>query len=90
MIFNLNAHPSVEVPTQVEDITVNPDKKTITWAAPVEPNGIIVGYRVQYWELGSRDITKEVNTTADKLMFLYDIFSKCSHNVSQIYTVYSK
>ena len=82
---------SIEVPSQVEDITVNPDEKTITWAAPVEPNGIIVGYRVQYWELGSRDITKEVNTTADKLMFLYNIFSKCSHNVSpNIHSVHER
>ena len=78
------------MPSQVEDITVNPDQKTITWAAPAEPNGIIVGYRVQYWELGSTDTTEEVNTTAGELAFLYDIFSTCSHNVSQIYTVYSK
>ncbi len=70
------------MPTQVEDITVNPDEKTVTWAAPAEPNGIIVGYRVQYWELGRRDTAEEANATADKLMFLYDIFSKCSHNVS--------
>ena len=64
------------MPTQVED--VNPDEKTITWAAPAEPNGIIVGYRVQYWELGRRDTTKEVNTTAGELVFLYSKFSKCS------------
>ena len=66
------------MPTQVEDITVNPDEKTITWAAPVEPNGIIVGYRVQYWELGRRDITEEFNTTAVELVFSYSIFSKWS------------
>ena len=65
------------MPTQVEDITVNPDEKTITWAAPAEPNGIIVGYRVQYWELGRRDTTEEVNTTAVELVFLYSKFSKC-------------
>ena len=75
---SLNSHPSVEVPTQVEDITVNPDGKTITWAAPAEPNGIIVGYRVQYWELGRRDTTEEVNTTAGELVFSYSKFSKCS------------
>ena len=66
------------VPAQVENITVNPDEKTITWAAPAEPNGIIVGYKVQYWELGRRDITEEVNTTAEELVFLYSNFSKCS------------
>ena len=65
------------MPTQVEDITVNPDEKTITWAAPVEPNGIIVGYRVQYWELGRRDTTEEANTTAWEQVFLYSKFSKC-------------
>ena len=69
---------SIEVPSQVEDITVNPDEKTITWAAPAEPNGIIVGYRVQYWELGRRDTTEEVNITAEELVFLYSKFSKCS------------
>ena len=69
---------SIKVPTQVEDITVNPDEKTITWAAPTEPNGIIVGYIVQYWELGRRDTAEEVNTTAGELMFLYSKFSKCS------------
>ena len=68
----------IEVPTQVENITVNPDEKTITWAAPAETNGIIVGYRVQYWELGRRDTTVEVNTTAVELVFSYSIFSKCS------------
>ena len=67
------------VPTQVENITVNPDEKTITWAAPAEPNGIIVGYRVQYWELGRRDTTVEANTTAaEELVFSYSNFSKCS------------
>ena len=67
------------MPSQVEDITVNFDQKTITWAAPAEPNGIIVGYRVQYWELGRRDTTEEeANTTAGELMFLYSKFSKCS------------
>ena len=69
---------SLLVPTQVESIEVNFTQKTITWAAPAEPNGIIVGYRVQYWELECRDTTKEVNTTAMVLMFLYSIFSKCS------------
>ena len=69
---------SIEVPSQVEDITVNPDEKTITWAAPAEPNGIIVGYRVQYWELGRRDTTKEVNSTVEELVFLYNKLSKCS------------
>ena len=62
----------------MEDITVNPDEKTITWAAPAEPNGIIVGYRVQYWELGRRDTTEEVNTTAGELKHSYSNFSKCS------------
>ena len=66
------------MPSEVEDITVNPDEKTITWAAPVEPNGIIVGYRVQYWELGRRDTTEEVNTTAKDLVYSYSNFSKCS------------
>ena len=70
------------MPTQVEDITVNPDEKTITWAAPAEPNGIIVGYRVQYWELGRRDTTEEVNTTAEELVFSYNDFSKCSTAVT--------
>ena len=65
------------VPTQVEDITVNPNEKTITWTAPVEPNGIIVGYRVQYWELGGRGTTEEVNTTARELKYSYSNFSKC-------------
>ena len=51
-------HMFIEVPSQVEDIIVNFDEKTITWAAPAEPNGIIVGYRVQYWELGRRDTTE--------------------------------
>ena len=73
-----SSHPSIEVPTQVEDIIVNPDEKTITWAAPVEPNGIIVGYRVQYWELGRRDTIKEVNATTVELAFSYKNFSKCS------------
>ena len=75
------------VPTQVENITVNLIEKTITWAAPAEPNGIIVGYRVQYWELGRRDTTEEVKTIVEKLVFSYNDFSKCSHNVSQIHTV---
>ena len=67
------------VPTQVESIEVNFTQKTITWAAPAEPNGIIVGYRVQYWELGRRDTTEEVNTTAaGELVFSYNNFSKCS------------
>ena len=66
------------VPTQVEDIIVNHNEKTITWAAPVEPNGIIVGYRVQYWELGRRDTTEEVNTTAEDHVYSYSTFSKCS------------
>ena len=70
------------VPTQVENITVNPGNKTITWAAPVETNGIIVGYRVQYWELGRTDTSKEVNTTAVELVFSYNIFSKCSTAVT--------
>ena len=64
------------VPAQVEDIIVNPNAKTITWAAPAEPNGIIVGYRVQYWELGRRDTTEEVNTTAKELVYSYSNFSK--------------
>ena len=66
------------MPTQVEDITVNPDEKTVTWAAPAEPNGIIVGYRVQYWELGGRDTIEEANTTAKDLVYSYSNFSKCS------------
>ena len=73
MCYLINA-----VPAQVENITVNPNEKTITWAAPAEPNGIIVGYRVQYWELGRRDTTEEVNTTAVELVFSYSNFSKCS------------
>ena len=32
----------IAVPTRVEDLVVNQDKKTITWTAPAEPNGIIV------------------------------------------------
>ena len=66
------------VPTQVENITVYPDQKTITWTAPAEPNGIIVGYTVRYWELGRRDTTEEVNTTARELKYSYIHFSKCS------------
>ena len=73
------------VPTQVENITVNPGNKTVTWAAPAKPNGIIVGYRVQYWELGRRDTTEEVNTTAEELVFSYNIFSKCSTVVTVIH-----
>ena len=69
-------HPSTEVPSRVEDITVNPDQKTITWAAPAEPNGIIVGYRVTYWELRRRDTAEEINTTTE--VFPYINFSKCS------------
>ena len=65
------------VPAQVENIIVNPNARIITWAAPAEPNGIIVGYRVQYWELGRRDTTEEVNTTAVELVFSYSNFSKC-------------
>ena len=71
-------HPSTEVPSHVEDIEVNPDQKTITWTAPAERNGIIVGYRVQYWELGRRDTAEDVNTTAEELMFSYSNFSKYS------------
>ena len=37
---------------------------------------MIVGYRVQYWELGRRDTAEEVNTTAE--VFSYSNFSKCS------------
>ena len=66
---------SLLVPTQVESIEVNFTQKTITWAAPVEPNGIIVGYRVQYWEMGRRDTTEEVNTTQDQ-MISYSHFRK--------------
>ena len=66
------------MPSQVEDITVTPDERTITWAAPAEPNGIIVGYRVQYWELGRREVSEEVNTTSEELVFSYSNFSKCS------------
>ena len=57
------------VPTQVESIEVNFTQKTITWAAPAEPNGIIVGYRVQYWELGRREVSEEVNTTRDQISY---------------------
>ena len=64
------------VPSRVEDITVDSDQKTITWAAPAEPNGIIVGYTVQYWELGRRDTAERVNTTAE--VFSYSNLSKCS------------
>ena len=66
------------MPTQVESIEVSLTQKTITWTAPAEPNGIIVGYRVQYWELGRRDTTEEGNTTAEELVFSYNNFSKCS------------
>ena len=76
-MLSLTFHPFNEVPSRVEDITVNPDQKTIMWAAPAEPNGIIVGYRVQYWELGRR-AAEEVNTTADELVFSYINFSKRS------------
>ena len=69
---------SLLVPTQVESIHVNFTHKTITWAAPAEPNGIIVGYRVQYWELARRDTAEEVNTTAAELKYSYSNFSKCS------------
>ena len=78
LLHLLSLHLSTEVPAQVKNITVNPDEKTITWAAPAEPNGIIVGYRVQYWELGRRDTAKEVNTTAVELKYSYSNFSKCS------------
>ena len=64
------------VPSCVENITVNPDQKIITWAAPAEPNGIIVGYRVQYWELGRREAAEEVNTIVE--VFSYINFSKYS------------
>ena len=65
------------VPAQVEDITVNPGNKTVRWAAPAEPNGIIVGYRVRYWELGREDTIEEVNTTAaGELVFSYSNFRK--------------
>ena len=64
------------VPTQVEHMNVNSKKKTITWAAPAEPNGIIVGYRVQYWELGRRGTAEDVNTTAEELMFSYSSLRK--------------
>ena len=64
------------VPSHVEDIIVSPNQMTITWTPPAEPNGIIVGYRVQYWELGRRFTAEEVNTTAK--YFLYSNFSKCS------------
>ena len=70
--------PIHAAPAQVENITVHPDEKTITWAAPAEPNGIIVGYRVQYWELVREDTIEEVNTTAaGELVFSYNNFSKC-------------
>ena len=62
-------HPFIEVPSHVEYITVNPDQKTITWSAPAKTNGIIVGYRVQYWELGRRDTTEEVGRARDELEF---------------------
>ena len=84
------------VPTQVEHMNVNSKKKTITWAAPAEPNGIIVGYRVQYWELGRRDTAEDVNTTAEELVFSYSNFSKYSitqttltvnHNSNDIMTL---
>ena len=77
-MLSLTFHPSTEVPSSVEDITVNPDQKTIIWAAPAVPNGIIVGYIVQYWELGRRDMAEEVNTATDELVFFYINFSKCS------------
>ena len=66
------------MPAQVENITVNPGNKTITWAAPAEPNGVIVGYRVQYWELERRDTSEEVNTTAKDRVYSYSNFSKYS------------
>ena len=67
---------STEVPTHVSNIIVNLDQKTITWTAPAETNGIIVRYRVQYWELGRRDTAEEVNVTAEKRMFIYSDLSK--------------
>ena len=66
----------IAVPTSVEDLVVNQDQKTITWTAPAEPNGIIVRYTVQYWELGRRDTAEEVNTTAEERMFLYSNLRK--------------
>ena len=75
LIFHSLIHA---VPAQVENIIVNLNAKAITWTAPAEPNGIIVGYRVQYWELGRRDTTEEVNTTAEDLVYSYGNFSKCS------------
>ena len=69
--------PSTEVPSQVEYIAVHSKEKTITWAAPAESNGIIVGYRIWYWELGRRDTAEGINSTAEE-MFSYSIFSKCS------------
>ena len=69
---------STAVPTHITNITVNHAQKTISWTAPIEPNGIIVRYRVQYWELGRRDTAEEYNTTtAEGLMFSYGNFSKC-------------
>ena len=64
------------MPTRVEDLIVNPDQKIIKWRAPAEPNGIIVYYTVQYWELGRRDTAEELNTTADEVMFPYSNLRK--------------
>ena len=67
---------SSEVPTHVNNISVNPDQKTITWTAPAETNGIIVRYTVQYWELGRNNTAEESNTTAEERMFPYSNLSK--------------
>ena len=64
------------MPTRVEDLVVNPDQKIITWMTPAEPNGIIVRYTIQYWELGRDDTTEESNTTAEERMFLYSNLCK--------------
>ena len=66
----------IAVPTHVEDLVVNQDQTTVTWTAPTETNGIIVRYRVQYWELGRRDTAEEYNTTAEERMFIYSNLRK--------------
>ena len=50
----MNAVPSAE------NITLNPDQITITWAEPPEQNGMIVGYRIQYWELGKGKLLRKL------------------------------
>ena len=70
-LLHLHHQLCIAVPTHVEDLVVNQDQKTITWTAPVELNGIVVRYRVQYWELGRRDTAEVVNLSAEERIFIY-------------------